>query len=1092
MINDQQRHWAHVATWIGGAGVLGGLYLLQLHNYLLFHTLVELASVAVACAVFMVFWNTRRFLKNGYFLFLAVAWIFIAAIDLLHTLTYKGIGIIPDETADLPTQLWIAARYLEAFSLLAAPLFIRRAPRVGILLAVYAAITGILFASIFWWRVFPSCFREGVGLSPFKVASEYVICLVLVAAVGLLLSKRREFDSRVLRLLIAATSVTIASELAFTRYVSAYGLSNFVGHILKIVAFYLIYKAIIEMSLRRPYSLLFRELRENQEALQKSEERFRILAETVPDAIFTSRSDGTTDYANPRFYEITGLARAEILAGRWTVALHPADREAIDADWKASLQTGVPFEGEHRLCTRDGSCRWFLTRARPIRDEQGQIVRWFATCTDIDAIKRMEQQLAEREQAAEAANCAKSQFLANMSHELRTPMNAILGMTDLALREELSPLVRDCLETAKESADSLLELLNEILDLSRIEAGRLQLEAGEFWLRPLLEKTVKALGIRAYQKGLELILDVAPDVPDRLVGDPTRLRQVLTNLIGNAIKFTHNGQVMLRATVAEKCPEKAILEFAVVDTGIGISPTDQEKIFAPFSQADASTTRKYGGTGLGLAISRKLVDLMGGKLKVDSSLGSGSTFSFTADFGLPSDAYEEPESLKAARARLRQTPILVVEDNGASRHTLEQILTQWEMKADCVADVPMALAKLHQAADSGQTFPLVLASAMLPGIDGFTLAGWVKNDPKLAGSVILMISPVDRQAMAERSAELDAVYLDKPISQSNLLNTILQVLSGTELPVRQADTRSAALRPEPLRKLRILLAEDTPANQKLVVYLLGKRGHSVKIAQNGKHALELLRQQPFDLVLMDVQMPVMDGLQATAKIRQSPDPAKAGIPIVAMTAHALRGDDERCLAAGMNGYLSKPIDGEELIATVERAAGDGTPSNEPPRQPTTISRMPADELRPPIPVQDDQDDAPEPAAPLFDLEEAVSKCFGRYDMFQKMVECFFEEADPLLNQIQAALDRGDAEQIATAVHRLKGTIVYLGARAAAESAKQIEQLGRAGELALLPSAIEELQQRCRELMEALARHRGGPEKQAGLAADSSSRAPQEW
>ncbi|NUQ65124.1 MAG: response regulator [Pirellulales bacterium] len=1177
----------------GASAVLGGLYATSLHNYLLFHTLAELACVAVACAVFLVFWNTRRFLENGYFLFLAVAWIFVAAIDLVHALAYKGVGIIPDETANVPTQLWIAARYLEAGSLLAAPLFLRRKPPVGLLLSAYAGIVALVLASIFSWRIFPACFEEGVGLTPFKVVSEYVICLMLLAAIGLLLRHRREFHPQVLRMLVTAAAVTVASELAFTFYVSAYGFSNFVGHILKVVAFLLIYKAIIEVSLRTPYSLLFRELRENQralqerderlrqalrvgrsfafewdvatdrvirsvdcaeilgvqddqitcdsgrnyfqrvhpedrerfvgivhalrpgaetytvayrvvrpdggvvileetargmfddkrhlkrligmtadvtermraeEALRESEQRFRVLAEMVPDVIFTCRADGSTEYANPRFCEYTGLAVEAAVEAGWSVALHPEDREPTVAGWRASVESGEPFEGEYRFRLADGSYRWFLGRARPIRDEDGRIARWFGTCTDIDAIKRLERQLAEREEAAEAANRAKSQFLANMSHELRTPMNAILGMTELALGEELAPKVRDCLQTAKESADTLLELLNEILDLSRIEAGRLQLEAAEFRLRPLLEKTVKSLGLRAYQKGLELITDVPSQVPERLVGDPMRLRQVLTNLLGNAIKFTQNGQVVLRVGVARSAADETCLEFAVTDTGIGISPEDQEKIFAPFTQADASTTRKYGGTGLGLAISRKLVELMGGTLGVRSRLGSGSTFHFTVRFARLPETGPEPDTLHAAREQIRGVPILVVEDNGTSRHTLERILAHWSMKPDAVADVPMALAKLHEAAAERRCYPIVLASAMLPGIDGFALAGWVKNDPKLSGAVILMLSPVERQSAARRCEELGAKCVEKPISQSSLLTAVTEALCPSAVPVPRPDgplpTAAAAWRP-----LRVLLAEDTPANQKLVVYLLEARGHSVEIAQNGRQALELLQTREFDVVLMDVQMPVIDGFQATAEIRKGADPKKAWVPIIAMTAHALKGDQERCLAAGMNAYLSKPIQADELIELVEGIAG-GLPSGKQP-------------IEPPQPAAGEEQQSVREAGPsasavpvkVLDLDEAIARCYGKYEIFQKMVGCFFEEADVLMEQIRASIELGNAEEAHRAAHRLKGTVVYLGAARAGEATRRVEQLARAGNLDSLSDGLHDLKRQLAPLKDALTPHR---------------------
>jgi PAS domain S-box-containing protein len=562
----------------------------------------------------------------------------------------------------------------------------------------------------------------------------------------------------------------------------------------------------------------------------------------------------------------------------------------------------------------------FLVSCTPLLDEQGRVSGTVHVARDITERKRMEQSLREAKAAAEAASQAKSQFLANMSHELRTPMNSILGMTDLALAEELSPIVRDYLQTARQSADTLLALLNEVLDLSRVEAGKLELELAPFRFRPLLEQTVKLLGVRAYEKGLELVCDVSADVPDRLVGDALRLRQVVTNLLNNAIKFTRQGEVVVRARVREKTDREIVLEFAVSDTGIGISPQALLRIFDPFTQADASMTRQFGGSGLGLAISKHLVEQMGGRIWAQSAPGSGSTFHFTARFALWSGPCDEPDTGPAAHELLRGAPALVVAENQSARRILEAMLAGWSMPAQSASDAPAALVRLHEAA-ARRAYRLVITDALLPGVDGFTLAGWINNDPKLAASVILMASPIERPAMVERCKQLGAVYLEKPVSQPDLLAAILKAL-GSPAGQRAGPAPPAAADPPPsaARPLRILLAEDTPTNQKLAVRILQKRGHRVEVAPNGQQALELLCGQEFDAVLMDVQMPTMDGFQATAAIRALADPQKARLPIIAMTAHAMQGDQERCLKAGMDGYLSKPLDSQTLVNLVERLA----------------------------------------------------------------------------------------------------------------------------------------------------------------------------
>jgi signal transduction histidine kinase/CheY-like chemotaxis protein len=934
-------------------------YWLSRQNFPLFHTLVELARIGVAVGIFLVFWNTRQFLKLGYFLFLGVAFAFVAGLDLVHALSYQGVDVLSDDHGNVPTQLWIAARYLEAGAFLVAPLFLRRRVYIGVVMAAFGAITAFVLASIFAWQTFPHCFTEGVGLTPFKVVSEYVICGLFACSLALLVQHRGEFDVRVFRLLAGAIAVTIGAELVFTAYLTASGDANFVGHTLELVAFYLFYKAMIEVSLRRPYTLLFRDLRQSQEDLRHSVERLellsgitaQLLASRDPRAVIQAMCEKVMEHLGCHaffaFLIDEQRSRVEVVAQK----VVGSDAESVGFPDCARADCG----GNSRLecCVQgDGFAQIEGPRFDPIRTfsltayachplvNQGRTIGTLAfgsrtkagfeaaelalmrAVADQVAIaverERLFESIERRAAEAQAANVAKSRFLANTSHELRTPMNAILGMTDLALGEELTPAVRDYLQTAKDAADLLLELLNEILDFSRMEAGQLLLAPVPFNLRPLLEQTLKTLGIRAYQKGLELVCDVAPDVPDQLIGDSLRIRQILVNLVGNAIKFTRQGEIVVSVEVESREPDGVCLKFAVEDTGIGISPEARERIFAPFAQADSSTTRDYGGTGLGLAIVSGLVQMLHGRIWVQSQPGLGSKFQFTLPLGL-ADGKAVPERLFAGVEHLRDLPVLVIDDHPTSRRILAQILSNWSMKPELVPDVPTALAKLHDSAARGCRFPLLLVDAMIPGIDGVTLAGWLKGKSDLVGAMILMASVADRPALAERLAGVSAMFVEKPISQSELFAAVVRAIGGAAPASVRPSRQVEEVATPPVRLLRILLAEDTPANQKLVIRILEKRGHAVEVADNGRKAIEEAARQPFDAILMDVQMPVMDGFQATAAIR-SLENGNGRAPIIAMTAHAMKGDLERCLEAGMDAYLAKPINRRELIEVVERLA----------------------------------------------------------------------------------------------------------------------------------------------------------------------------
>lgn len=757
-----------------------------------------------------------------------------------------------------------------------------------------------------------------------------------------------------------------------------------------------------------------------EEALKAERDFSTGIIKASPAIVCGIALDGRIRFINPAGERITGFSAAELEGRAWWEVFHAGDDDGGEKLFQ-SMTEGELIDHEIELIAKDGVRRiiaWSLWKRYEEEGSLGQIIG-----LGHDVTERL------RAEEAEIANRAKSVFLANMSHELRTPMNGVIGMTGLLLDTPLDPEQHDYAETVRTSAESLLRIVNDILDFSKIEAGRLDLENLEFDLRTTLEDIIELLAMRAHEKGLELSLLIEPEVPSRLIGDPGRLRQILNNLIGNAVKFTYAGEVTLQVAVVTGDQSKATIRFEVQDTGIGIPKEKIDILFQPFTQVDASTTRKFGGTGLGLSISRRLVEIMGGQIGIESDLGMGSTFWFTVPFEKQASSTQSLERY----ADIADLKVLIVDHHASSRRVLAALLSVWQCRWEEAADGPEALEKLSRSAAQGDPFRLALLDMDLRDMGGEALGKMIMDDPDLGDTALIMLTSIGKRGDAQRlEKEGFSAYLTKPIKQEALYYTLSAAIGRrlTQEPKAGRIITRYKVIEDRKNRLRILLAEDNPINQTVVLKLLEKLGSRADAVANGIEAIKALETIPYDLVLMDVQMPEMDGIEATRIIRSAQSSVlNHDVRIIALTAHTMKGDMERCLQAGMDAYLSKPIQLDELVGAIERVMGA-----------SANPAAPAKEEDPKI----------------FDWAAVLNRLGGDKAFLEDLLGLCLREMPRQIGAVENALADSDAQRLEREAHSLKGAAANVGAMALQAVALDMEKAGKHGDLGGAAALLDRL------------------------------------
>ena len=786
-----------------------------------------------------------------------------------------------------------------------------------------------------------------------------------------------------------------------------------------------------------------------ESALRESEQKFRTIIETTPDGYYEVDLDGNYTFFNDSMCVILGYSREEISAMNQRQALDEANLQKLTDTFKKVLETGEPVKSlDWTLVNKEGSRGFVESSISLINDSKGNPTGFGGFIRDVTQRHRAET-LYRAKLAAEAASRTKSEFLASMSHEIRTPLNSIIGLVDLMLCSELPPDQREDLDVVKSSAYSLLSIINNILDFSKIEAGKLEFEQSPFRFQRFMDDTLKIMGMKSHEKAIELAYHIASDVPDRLLGDPLRLRQVLLNLVDNAIKFTDKGEVVVYVAVQTLTEYDVSLQISVVDTGIGIPIDKQRSIFGAYNQGGSATVHNYGGTGLGLAVSAQLVDLMDGRIKVKSEPGEGSRFRFTARFIRQQNSEFSPQKgpqSKLIHPELSGLKVLVVDDNATSRKILGDMLHNHGMNAVFASGAREAKEILMPIKSDATPFNLIILDSDMPETDGFALASWIVKHTIPYGGIIMMLTfpHLKRKSELEKFGITTSVV--KPLGALELEAAILRALGISKIrsdPAVKAPNKSIRV---PARSLKILVAEDTPFNQKFILRLLERWKHQSTLVKNGRLALEALKKESFDIVLMDVQMPEMNGLQATKKIREwegEKDKSEVGmgnaerakrVPIIAMTAHAIKGDRERCLEAGMDEYVSKPIDSDKLFEAIETLTGKTVDSN------TAI---------------DDTATA--------DWELLLKAFDDDRDFLRELVEVFLSDYPKLIDDLYRAFEEGDSDLLMRSAHSMKGMLKNFHAAAAAEVAFELEKKGKAEEFEGVQMKIEMLAEQIAEV-----------------------------